>query len=500
MLKKLIIKNYLLIEKMEIDFDNQLTAIIGESGSGKSMILDAIEILLNPLAKLNKFPNLEIELISDKHRYYKANLTKKIVKLDDKLVSSKLLSQSLAAEIDLNRQFSTLNLIDKNYPLALIDSQLTENILIEYQTLYQELQEIKQQLTSLEDEINNIDLEYLNYQLSLIENLNINQNLELKLQDLFEQKSKLIKNAQYINQIEANFDNNYLSVISQNLVKMEEVELANQIDDLQFALEKIKSQIIDKYQNDKLVELEDNLQLFEEIKRLRKKLNCDFLYQKAEQLNQKIDNYHLTKLDIINLKKQYQQLYQDVEQKAQELSKIRQDKAQSLTKLIVENKDLLALEYLALKFQFNNSTLTSNGIDEVDLLVSFNHNLGLTKVAESLSGGELSRLYLLIKSLINQDDKIIIFDEIDSGVSGKMSLAIANCLKRLSQNNQIILITHQSLILVKADTVFLVAKNDHSYITKLDHESLIKEIALLTSATESKQALLQAQEIYDKYH
>ncbi|HNZ50575.1 MAG TPA: DNA repair protein RecN [Bacilli bacterium] len=529
MLISLNVKNFAIIDNMQIEFQDGMTCLTGETGAGKSLIIDAIGLLFGKrastdLIRFNEtkatiegvFTKLKpemteiIELNPDddvliiKREIY-AN-GKSLCKVNNQTVTLNQLNDLAALIGDIHTQYDTQGLFNpKNY-LKFIDNSEVLGLIPSYQEnlkKYREFQNDYQKLLkrSIDDSQR---LEFLKYQIKELEQAQLSLEEEGQLQQQanylsnFEQISTNINDVKEIFSEQQLLDHLYealslLKKVSQfderyDIIqkKMEEIyyNLSDQIGEIN---KLSKSLDFDPAELDRINE---RLGLYSELKRKYKKNLTDLLlFQKqiSEEINL-IENFDDL---LLEAKTKMDEAYQETLKQANIISVLRQGLAKTLVAQIITNLNDLQLRNTSFEIIFSNpKTLVFNqdGIDNVDFLVSFNPGEPLKPLSKVASGGELSRFMLALKTIVC--DKLalqtIIFDEIDHGVSGAIAFSIANKIKTIAKNAQVLCVTHLPQVAAIADQHLHITKHleDGRTLTKisqLDNEDRTLEIAKMIS-------------------
>jgi len=544
MISKIYIKNYILIEELELDLDKGLNIITGETGAGKSILISAIDIAFGSKASKELIKTgadkaiVEITILNKKQDISKLFEDFGIDNDGDEIILSKEITQTGSRSrvngclvnqefikafrelfLDIHSQHQTYSFLQPKYHIQLLDSYIKNPLLdeyrrnyTEYKTLINELENLKEISQNTEDkkdflkfqveEIENAALnslteyEDLNNELSILENVEKLKELTGSaywalsgddasiLEGLFQIKSNLSKAINLDNsleEIESEFINilEGLKGISTSLREYSsglenDEERINNIQERIFLIDKLKR----KYGGTIEKVIETSISLKKELE------NINFSTEKIESLEIKISN-----------------LYKELSNKANEISKIRQKQAKVLSTQIVQKLEKLELPKVRFEINIQPCVLSFDGIDKVEFLISTNISEELKPLAKVASGGEISRVMLAIKTIFAQTDNIgtVIFDEIDTGISGKTSQSVAEEVKELAQFMQIIMITHQAIIASKSDKHIYVRKfQDDSTrieIFALEDNLKLKAIAELAGGEVTEESLKFAQKL-----
>ncbi len=543
MLQKLSINNYALIDNLEISFDGGLNILTGETGAGKSIILGALSLILGQRAESRYFFNQQKKCviegsfkIGEFHLksffeendldYEAETVLRREISADGKsrafvndtpvnLTSLKLLGEKL---IDIHSQHATLEINDPEFQLLVVDSVAGHNeLLSDYQTKYRSYKKSTAKLAQLIDESDKAkaDLDYYQFQFDELEKA----NLDAEEQEKLEQELAVLNNAEEIkrNLLSAN----YLMQDSEVAVLAQLREAGQQLG----GIEKFNPQIEELHQrlNSTLIELKD---IAAEIENIEQRTHTD--EAKAVEINTRLTLiYTLQKKHRVNTNTELLELQQDlsgkiqqavfgdeaIEKLQQQLSLDKKELEQLATQLSANrNKAIPQIETQVLQtlaeMGMGNSalrieltglpTLGADGVDAIKFLFSANKGHALAEMSKVASGGELSRLMLSIKSLVAKNTALptIIFDEIDTGVSGEVAHKVGQIMEQLSQNLQVITITHLPQIAVKGASHYFVYKDDegattYTRIKQLDKPERVVEIAKMLSGDNPGESALQ---------
>lgn len=532
MLLSLYVKNFAIIDNVEIEFKDKMTVLTGETGAGKSLIIDAIGLLFGDRASSNlvrfgeekaiiegvftEVPKLVQELTNSNaddvliiRREIYAN-GKSICKVNNQTITLSQLSEISEMLGDIHTQFDTQRLINpKNY-LDFIDNEEVKELLINYQ---EELKNYNKFNKEYKDLLNRNDsdlqrLDFLKFQINEIETAKISISEEEELK----QKSNYLMNYEnLLNNLkefidyydeESTLDNIYNSTI--NLKKLEEIdskykEYLSTLEDAYYQIVDVVDQVrkdfkLADFDESELEYINERLGLYSDFKRKYKKTTEEILkyYEEIKKEISNIENYDEI---IANLEKKVKESYNKTLEIGKNIREIRISLAKSLEKSLIANLKDLKLKNTRFEIVFNdldNITFKPNGIDEVDFLISFNIGEPLKPLSKVASGGELSRFMLALKEIISEKVNLqtIIFDEIDNGVSGEVAYSIANKIKSISKNLQVLCVTHLPQVAAISDHQINIAKDviieksEKRTITKieeLDHDLRVIEIAKMIS-------------------
>lgn len=539
MLQKLIIKNYAIIKDIEIEFQDNLNVLTGQTGAGKSLIIDTINLLMGARASLDMIRNGEKEAKiiayftnkNPKLSEYLENLNinnsdilklERIISTNNKsrqtindinisLVNLKEISSYL---VDLYMQHDLFKFFNKESYFDFIDDDSLDKLtnlkndyllkLVDYKALAKEYNDL---LNYKKD--SDYKLEFLQYEYEELANLNLKENEDeeikqelVKLKNYDHINESLTKAYEYLNN--NTLDNLY--EVKNSLDSISELDINYQkyseiLNNSYYELDDLKSSIykeieVSSFDKDEYDRLEERDFLLTKIKnKYHKTINelikrCNDLEYEIE----KITNYDsLLKNSLIKLNKAKEELYNV----GLKIHQYRLDKAAVLTNYVKKEAINLELDYLDLKVEFKEikelSLMTEkdfydNGLDEIEFMISFNKGESLKPLIRVASGGEMSRLMLIFKALKikNKILSLVVFDEIDTGLSGEAALKLALKIKEIAKTTQVLSISHLPQLAALANHQYLISKetiNEEtiSHINLLKEEERIKVIAEMIS-------------------
>lgn len=548
MLEKLIINNYALIEQLDLSFSMGLTIITGETGAGKSIMLGALGLLLGDRA--------DSKAIGDKSRktmveatfshlpqqmaavFEKNNLEWEgdtlIVRrelspsgrsrafINDTPVTLPTLSEVTSLLLDIHSQHNNLILQNQSNHLTLLDDfSNNDTLLNSYRELFSQYVSLRQKIKKLKDRIEK-DKEKREFIAFRLEQLDKIKPKEGELENI-EKEFDLLSDAEQIRNdlgeacaILNENDNSVLSSISsvESLLGNNELSLISDEDeDILERILNIKVELRDIYESlssymervesnpSRLAKLSGRMNLlYDTIKRFKVKDEKE-LIELYEELQTSLENIDTGDEELKDLEKQSRELALKIKNNADLLSESRKKNAGLFCDKLMETAKPLGLPNLSIQMDITPVKLTSDGQDKATLLCSFNKNHPLQSISAIASGGELARLMLSLKSIMTNTRNLptIIFDEIDTGVSGEIADKMGRMMKEMAKNLQVIVITHLPQVAAKGDTHFKVYKTDTkdktiSHIRSLSHDERLKELAsMLSGSNLNKEALANAE-------
>ncbi len=545
MLSRLTINNYALIDNLDIELDVGLNIITGETGAGKSIILGALSLLLGHRAENKYFFNQQkkcviegIFRIAGFHlkKYFEENdldyeaetVLRREISADGKsrafvndtpvnLNALKHLGEKL---IDIHSQHATAEINDPGFQLLIVDSITNHPELLEkYQNAFFTYKKSSTRLQQLiqESEKAKGEEDYLQFQFDELEKANLIEEEQEKL----EQELYALNNAEEIKRslLSANFllQDSEMAALNQFkeslqlLTVLEKYnakagELAQRLSSITIELKDIVAEIEDIEQATQVdeartQEISDRLALIFSLQKKHRVSSNAELLQIQEDLSNKLNNIQSGDDAIEALQKQLEKQILDLQKLAVQLSANRKKAIPEIEKQILKTLADVDMSHAVLKIENNVSVkeaFDKNGIDHIRFLFSANKGHKIAEMSKVASGGELSRVMLSIKSLISRYTALptIIFDEIDTGVSGEVANKVGLVMEQLSQFLQVVTITHLPQIASKGKSHFLVYKNDtgkipSTKIKKLTEEERVLEIAKMLSGSKPGESALQ---------
>lgn len=528
MLLSLNIKNFAVFEDVSVNFEAGFNVFTGETGSGKSVLINAIELILGErssrdlIRKGKKSAYIEgIFEISDNDNLKKSlqSLNIEVDKDDFLIISRELLQNGKSINmingravplntikalgsslIDIYGQFGHENLFKKENHIKMLDSLIQKDLSDDFRTydqLYSKYNRLLDEINTIKEKLINKDkkIEQLKYEIDEIDGANLKEFEEeellkkiKKLSNIQEIKKSLyealyILNNDNINNVYAiinkvkNFDEKLEEFLSRLDVQLEELQL------LSYDL-RAYSDNLDLDENE-LESVENRMSL---INRLKRKYGFSIEkimeYRKAsfEELNLLLEAD--SKLKILMREKE--ETYKLLKEKAEIISKKRKKAAENLEKQILVELSDLNMKNIEFKVKLDKKDLSGDGADKVEFLISTNVGSDLNSVQKIVSGGEASRIMLAFKKIKSDMGQTMVFDEIDIGISGKTAQMTGVKMNYIAKNNQVICVTHSPQIASIAKNHFLIEKKvlgneTFSTVKKLDKENKIREIARLLS-------------------
>ncbi|MGI2263358.1 DNA repair protein RecN [Staphylococcus cohnii] len=556
MLQTLSIKQFAIIDELEVNFGDGLTVLSGETGAGKSIIIDAIGQLIGMRASSNYvrhgekkaviegifdidnskeaisiLHDLSIDIDEDfllvKREIFSSG--KSICRVNNQTVTLQDLRKIMQELLDIHGQHETQTLLKQKYHLHLLDSYAEntyQTLLESYVDTFDKYKAKKKELADLEsaDQALLQRLDLLKFQYDELQEANLIENevpqLETDIKRIQNSESlSLALNNAHITLTDEHAITDRLYELSHQLQSISEIlpekydELKEDVDQFYYTLEDAKHQLYDDLTNTEfdeqyLNELESRMNLLNSLKRkYGKDINELIMYQDkmADEIN-KIENYEES---TAQLRQEIDDLYKNVMELGEKLSQERRIVAQSLLNHIVDEIQNLQMNDANLEISFKPlDTPNREGIEFVEFLISPNKGEPLKSLNKIASGGELSRIMLALKTIFvkTRGQTAILFDEVDSGVSGKAAQKMAEKMKGLAEHIQVICISHLPQVASMSDHHLFISKNTDderttTQVKELTGEERIDEVArMISGATVTKLTKQNAKEMIEQNH
>ncbi|MEE0492248.1 DNA repair protein RecN [Catenibacterium sp.] len=529
MLKSLFISSFVIIDQTTVDFDEGMTALTGETGAGKSIIINALEQLCGARASSSLVrkgsKKAVIEGVFDMNDSIQKLLdelnidgdddliiTKEIldngrstIKINYRTVTNSALKQVAPYLLDIHSQYQTQEIFNVKNHLKILQSFMNhqdDSLLSEYHKHYFEYKKISQKIKKLEQEdLSDERIEYYQKQYDELKDFEYTDEII----DQLEEELRMMKNYESMHKYMTDFNGamsdkqgalNQINDALSALGHMNDTEsfsalydeFYNQYYSMQDIVDRIETAFdsidFDEYRFNELQE-----ELFT-IHRLQRKYgySVDDIYQAQTELKEKLDAA-LNREDVLaDLNKQKDQAYHEAYQIASKLTSLREEQGLIFVDTLEKELKDLYLPDAKLKVDIKECSLSDTGKDDITFMVSMNKGQAFTPLNETASGGEISRLVLAIKTItMNQNQmNTLVFDEIDTGVSGKVADAIGLKMHSISLNNQVLCITHLPQVAIHADHHYAIKKSSHdeetySTLAVLSEDERIEEIAKMLS-------------------
>ena len=543
MIEQLSVKDYVLFKSCIIDFTDGMSVITGETGAGKSLLIDAIGYLSGNRIKSNVIRNGKdkavLSMVLTANDRVNAILEENGFEVDDQVIISRTILNNNKSTVRINQQITTLSfvrkivnllvdihsqmdtyrLMDTSVQMELLDSYAkTMDLKASVKEAYVKYSNVLHELETLKnEEFSDAELEFLTTQLDEIENANIQEDELDALNDQIHEATSWYKNSEDLSSClyEIDKENGALDSLYTLYKQASKSPILNDYEEsfknLYYSLQGVDEELKhmrDTHSNDSL-DL-DSLQSRQYlIKKLYRKYGGSYtsLMESKKSITDKIDRI-IHRQDVFDkLEKEKEESFTTYMKLANALSLKRKEVFSQLESKMMEHCKDLMLENARFMISCMEKKPSSNGIDDIEFLVSMNPGQDFSSLSASASGGELSRLMLALKVVFQASNGIetIIFDEIDTGVSGKVALAMGAKMKALSKNYQVLCITHLASVAVYANTHYLVnkkvsASETITNVQELDQDKTIQELAVMTSGEASQKAKESMQDLWVKIH
>lgn len=546
MLTSLSIKNYAIIDHLQINWEKGFTTMTGETGAGKSIIIGALQLVLGNRSDVKDLKNNELKCIVEAEFQISKEL---LLQLNDRFELDNQQSLILRREIfptgktrsfindspvllnviqslapfllNIHQQFDHLDLFDRSFQMESLDkyASITE-IVLNYENKFKSLQALINQFNKQEEALKSglLEKEFIEFQWNELSAAQLKEDELTGLEDelkLVTKAEEIKTNCMQLFEI-IQSERGLLDQTQTGIGLLKNIQVNENLKNIYSRLDSIRTELKDL--SLELENIADQTELsperisqinhrLDQLNRLLKKhrAHSEFdLIQLRDQLESKLNQISVSDENLLKLQYEIDQLHNQLIKEAQSISKKRKAAIPEFVSNI--QKLLLDLGMLNAKVEIQlqqNETLNSEGLDQIDFLFCANKGGLVRPLKEQASGGELARFNLAVKSLIatKNEGTCMIFDEIDTGVSGQIALQMGNILKAMSQMQQLICITHSPQVASRADQHYYVykehTKNDTATkIRKLNKEERLNELAkMLSGEPPTKAALKNAAEL-----
>ena len=534
MIESLYIENFAIIDQVQIDFQSGMTVLTGETGAGKSIIIDAIGQLIGQRSQPSFVKNgadyafiegvfssnkeigkilLDNNFPIDEHLVISKKINrdgKSAIKINYRNSSQLLLKKIMSQIVDIHSQFETHQLFNESYHLKLLDNFIGNELIDlkkEYLTLYQTYKNLNQKYLSLtKEELTDEQLDFYLAQLEEIEELDLENFDE---EEFLKERNNLLnyeKNSQHIKNYKALMDSSkgIMDLFKQSLNELSYLEIDDikhnydQLYDLYYTVDGINQDIYDQFSQsyfseERYNEVQDT---FFKLNKLKRKYGqtIDAIIDFKNSLIEKIELFKNRDQMIENINLKLKETENQLIYYAKKISILRKNKALELEKEVKYILNQMYLQQVQFKFDFQINDFNDNGIDNVKIVVSTNSGQPLQPLQKIASGGELSRIMLAIKAVSqnSKDGGTIIFDEADTGVSGKVAESIGHVMKKISKKQQVVCITHLAQVACFANNHLFIEKEQMDNTSKvhvrlLNEKESVYELAKMISGKEITQ-------------
>ena len=537
MINTLHIKNIGIIDEITLELYEGFNVITGETGAGKTLIVGSLQILAGGRFSKEMIRTGETNSFVEASIYVpgrgfeddtvivsrEINLKgKNTCKINGRLVTVSELKEFMNDIIDIHGQNENQSILDTSTHIEYLDEYIGEELLkkqVAYKELYEKYLKINQDLKENfgDDMEKRRQLDLLNYQVNEIDEAGLKPGEEEEL----EEKRKLFMSSEKIcralEEAESSLSEQAIDSINYAIKSMQKIEefneeygsVAQRLKDAYYEIQEASRDI--SYMNEgfefdeeKQNQIEERLEL---IKNLKRKYgnSIEEILSYEEKINKQIYDIQNLEEYISNLKKEKKELTDKMMTIALSMNTIRTKYAKELSDKI--NKELTELEMKNARFIVDNTfdeegRFTEKGLDKVEFMISTNVGEDAKSLVKIASGGEMSRIMLAIKNVLANVDKIpvIIFDEVDTGISGKAANVTGDKIKQISKHHQVICVTHLASIAAKGDYNYFVSKDvvnnkTRTSIKKLNEEEVLEEIARISTGSISEISIKHAYEL-----
>lgn len=554
MLKTLCIENIAVIEKADIEFSKGFNVLTGETGAGKSIVVDSINAILGERTSKelvragseNAFVTAYFEDINSEVKQ-KLNefdlpceddgtlmLSRKIsaqgkstCRINGSVCTVSMLKEVGNLLVNIHGQHDSQTLLNTDYHYKFVDMYGSlDGVLDEYKQSFKQLLSVRKQLKALTLDADERDrqIELLDYQIKELSDAEIKvgewdelkkrKNLILNSQNLLQSLNSAL--AAFNGSDDYSGISTLLSTAVKELGTVSDVDgdikaVYDKAETLNDSVEVVKDALFDKinsieFEPEELDRIEERLNLYYTFSNKYGETEQDMLYYLDEAVKKRAA-FENSEEELEKLNVRYDEIFNQTVALAQKLTDLRKSTAEKLGNEICKQLEFLDMPKIKFTTSFEKGNLSANGWDKIEFLIATNVGETAKPLAKIASGGELSRIMLAIKSIIAQKDSIdtLIFDEIDTGVSGKASRKIGLKLKELGAFTQVICVTHSAQIASVADSHFLIEKNvenDRTYtnVTVLDYDGRKNELARIMGGINATESLLKsAEELLNNY-
>ena len=543
MIKQLHISNYALIDKLDIPFADGLTIITGETGAGKSIILGALSLILGERADSKAIRDTSAKTVVEAtfdiggyhlEPFFKTNdidwdehecLIRRELSptgrsrafVNDTPVALTVLRELTTQLLDIHSQHSNMLLSQPAYQLSILDSIAGNGeLLINYRTAYKSYREAVKALDETQRAMEQLrqNEDYIRFQLDQLQTMQLQPDEDKQLEALQSKLSNITELKEALWSVENDLNSEENSILERLTAVAQRLEDAERnLSEVEGMSSRVRSALIELKDIAQSVSsimdtLNDNPA---ELARIDERLNNIYTLQRkhnAQDVNQLIEIQHeyerqLGEIehndDIVEeLKARVNACRDEAMKMASQLSDKRQDAAKRFGKELLALANPLGMKNIAFDVAFNTTDLTSSGTDSVEFMMAFNKNQQLTPVKDTASGGEISRVMLCIKTIIARHMRLpsIIFDEVDTGVSGDVANMVGEMMADIAHTIQVIAITHLPQVAANGDHHLRVFKADNEVETltrvqSLDEQEHVMEIARMLSGKDLNQAAIE---------
>ena len=542
MIEQLMVKDYILFDYALVDFTHGMHVITGETGAGKSLLIDAIGYLsgkringnivrkgkdkailqmvcstsspkISQMLEENGFEVEDSILIT---RTVQAN-QKSTIRINQQITTLSFVRELVSYMIDMHSQMDTYQLMQPSVQLDLLDALAqTKDLREEVAQQYTTLKAIEKEYHTCKNEsLSDDELDYLTAQLNRIDELNIQEGELESLQEKVKICAEMEKNTELYSQsiYQLNKENGLMDTcydLSKELSKTNSTsEIANQLMDIYYRFDEIKENLQEQLNqfgqsSESIDEMESRIYT---IKAMYKRYGGSFssLMEAKANLEKKIERFRSREHILAEMETNLSKARKAYDQLAEELSQKRKAIFSSVEQQVNQHCHDLMLEHADFHISSQEKEASKDGKDAIEFLISMNPGQPLVPLKDSASGGELSRLMLALKVVFQAQQGVdtIIFDEIDTGVSGKVAFAMGHKMHTLAQHYQVLCITHLASVACFGDRHYCVQKTSEDGSTQtsihlLNEKETLEELAVMSSGQVNQASLQAAQELKDR--
>lgn len=542
MIEQLMVKDYILFDYALVDFTHGMHVITGETGAGKSLLIDAIGYLsgkringnivrkgkdkailqmvcstsspkISQMLEENGFEVEDSILIT---RTVQAN-QKSTIRINQQITTLSFVRELVSYMIDMHSQMDTYQLMQPSVQLDLLDALAqTKDLREEVAQQYTTLKAIEKEYHTCKNEsLSDDELDYLTAQLNRIDELNIQEGELESLQEKVKICAEMEKNTELFSQsiYQLNKENGLMDTcydLSKELSKTNSTsEIANQLMDIYYRFDEIKENLQEQLNqfdqsSESIDEMESRIYT---IKAMYKHYGGSFssLMEAKANLEKKIERFLSREHILAEMETNLSKARKAYDQLAEELSQKRKAIFSSVEQQVNQHCHDLMLEHADFHISSQEKEASKDGKDAIEFLISMNPGQPLVPLKDSASGGELSRLMLALKVVFQAQQGVdtIIFDEIDTGVSGKVAFAMGHKMHTLAQHYQVLCITHLASVACFGDRHYCVQKTSEDGSTQtsihlLNEKETLEELAVMSSGQVNQASLQAAQELKDR--
>ena len=544
MLSLLHIENIAVIEQADISFDKGFNVLTGETGAGKSIVIDAISAILGQRAyrdmirtgtnkasvravftKVPNFPWFEENSVEyDEETVIQRDIFldgKNVCRVNGTLVTVAILHKLGIQLINIHGQHDSASLFDEENHLRFLDAFADNGALLaDYREKFAAVSELRRQIDRMTmDEGEKLRrMETLKYQIAEIEKADLKSGED----EVLEQRRKLLQNSEKLSQgleeasealLGGDDSDGAAALLAQAAYALSRIArysddytgFQERLTDLKYQVQDIADEVRDSldelsYSADELETIEARLDI---IHRLRRKYgaDCDEILAYLDKAQKELDEIEFADDRVEQLKKKLAKQEKQAWDAALALRKNRQEQGAVMAEKILSELSQLDMPRVQFQCRFRETELTSEGADAVAFYLSANAGEDLKPLSKVASGGELARIMLSMKNVLAEKDAVdtLIFDEVDTGVSGRAAQRIAEKLKSLAKHKQVLCVTHLPQLAALADTHMLIAKSEHdgrtyTTVTPLDRKGRAMELARIIGGTHITETTLKSAE------